>query len=197
MTKGVVIATCCHHKCSYSHYFGKEIMSEFGFTPSDCELLFWMSGWALCGHAGCCGQDQVESDCSPCTGQCSSPFANASASHRFETSQSRVLSPKFLLDERKVASVPAATIPKEGTTTLLPSAATPLASDLEECWMPRFDISRERRMVVGRLCKRIIDYGRAEQLRRMSTLRVKLVSFCDPSVSGENTLLVGYDDRIP
>jgi Methyltransferase TRM13 len=41
---GIAIATCCHHRCSWSAYTGKQLMSELGFSQRDFELLSWASG---------------------------------------------------------------------------------------------------------------------------------------------------------
>ncbi|GAB4817542.1 hypothetical protein N2152v2_004588 [Parachlorella kessleri] len=54
--QGLAVATCCHHRCSWRHYVGQEVLRGAGFSPEDFELLSWMTGWALCGHeapAGC------------------------------------------------------------------------------------------------------------------------------------------------
>ncbi|KAK9832324.1 hypothetical protein WJX74_006219 [Apatococcus lobatus] len=56
LNKGVAIATCCHHRCSWNQYVHPEFFLEQGFTAQEFELISWMAAWALCGHetpAGC------------------------------------------------------------------------------------------------------------------------------------------------
>lgn len=48
--RGAAIATCCHHRCAWQHYVGREVWAGLGLSPQDFEMASWMSGWALCGH---------------------------------------------------------------------------------------------------------------------------------------------------
>ena len=43
---GVVIATCCHHKCDWRSYVNKAFMSAAGFSESDFDRLRCLSSWA-------------------------------------------------------------------------------------------------------------------------------------------------------
>jgi tRNA:m4X modification enzyme len=49
---GLAVATCCHHRCAWRHFAGREAFAAAGFSPEEFELVAWMSGWALCGHDG-------------------------------------------------------------------------------------------------------------------------------------------------
>lgn len=49
---GVAVATCCHHRCTWRHFCGKQVLVSLGFDAVDFEVLCWMSGWALSGHRG-------------------------------------------------------------------------------------------------------------------------------------------------
>jgi tRNA:m4X modification enzyme len=41
---GVAVATCCHHRCSWRHFAGREEMEAAGFDGEDFELISWMTG---------------------------------------------------------------------------------------------------------------------------------------------------------
>ena len=43
---GLVVATCCHHACSWNDYTGKEWLLDQGFTSSDFDILVKWSAWA-------------------------------------------------------------------------------------------------------------------------------------------------------
>ena len=47
--KGIMIALCCHHRCSWRSYVGKQFLQEQGFSREDFQLLTSISSWATCG----------------------------------------------------------------------------------------------------------------------------------------------------
>jgi len=46
---GILIALCCHHRCEWSPYVGKEFLTEQGFTEEDFSLLTSITSWCTCG----------------------------------------------------------------------------------------------------------------------------------------------------
>ncbi|NXG23759.1 TRM13 enzyme, partial [Grallaria varia] len=46
---GIVIALCCHHKCDWTHYVGREFFKSVGLGPVEFHYLQRMSSWATCG----------------------------------------------------------------------------------------------------------------------------------------------------
>ncbi|KAK6629621.1 hypothetical protein RUM43_003438 [Polyplax serrata] len=46
---GVVMAFCCHHRCTWTSYAGKEFLLQKGFTPEEFSALCSISSWATCG----------------------------------------------------------------------------------------------------------------------------------------------------
>lgn len=47
--KGVVLALCCHHCCSWPQYVGRPFLQNLGFTAEEFHLLSCLSSWATCG----------------------------------------------------------------------------------------------------------------------------------------------------
>ncbi|XP_078377457.1 tRNA:m(4)X modification enzyme TRM13 homolog isoform X2 [Oculina patagonica] len=47
--KGVVLALCCHHCCSWPQYVGRPFLQNLGFTAEEFHLLCCLSSWATCG----------------------------------------------------------------------------------------------------------------------------------------------------
>ena len=47
--KGIVLALCCHHCCSWPQYVGRPFLQNLGFTGEDFHLLCCLSSWATCG----------------------------------------------------------------------------------------------------------------------------------------------------
>lgn len=46
---GVVIALCCHHRCDWRHYVGKEYFRALGLGAAEFYYFQRMSSWATCG----------------------------------------------------------------------------------------------------------------------------------------------------
>ncbi|XP_032685002.1 tRNA:m(4)X modification enzyme TRM13 homolog isoform X2 [Odontomachus brunneus] len=46
---GLVIAFCCHHRCEYSSYVGREYLLQCGFTVNEFPILCSIVSWATCG----------------------------------------------------------------------------------------------------------------------------------------------------
>ncbi|NXL90262.1 TRM13 enzyme, partial [Alectura lathami] len=46
---GIVIALCCHHKCDWTHYVGREFFRSVGLGPREFHYFQRMSSWATCG----------------------------------------------------------------------------------------------------------------------------------------------------
>ncbi|ESP05541.1 hypothetical protein LOTGIDRAFT_102700 [Lottia gigantea] len=50
--KGVVIALCCHHRCTWKSYVGKEFIRSVNLTSTDFNIMSSMSSWATCTWKG-------------------------------------------------------------------------------------------------------------------------------------------------
>ncbi|XP_063110903.1 tRNA:m(4)X modification enzyme TRM13 homolog isoform X2 [Cavia porcellus] len=47
---GIVIALCCHHRCDWRHYVGKEYFRALGLGAVEFHYFQRMSSWATCGR---------------------------------------------------------------------------------------------------------------------------------------------------
>ncbi|XP_028918501.1 tRNA:m(4)X modification enzyme TRM13 homolog isoform X1 [Ornithorhynchus anatinus] len=46
---GIVIALCCHHRCDWTHYVGKEFFRALALGPVEFGYFQRLSSWATCG----------------------------------------------------------------------------------------------------------------------------------------------------
>ncbi|XP_024936538.1 tRNA:m(4)X modification enzyme TRM13 homolog isoform X2 [Cephus cinctus] len=46
---GLIIAFCCHHRCEYASYVGKQYLAKCGFTADEFPILCSVASWATCG----------------------------------------------------------------------------------------------------------------------------------------------------
>lgn len=49
LVSGLAVALCCHHRCDWRHYVGKEFFRQRGLGPEDFAAFQRMSSWATCG----------------------------------------------------------------------------------------------------------------------------------------------------
>ncbi|KAJ3599571.1 hypothetical protein NHX12_033530 [Muraenolepis orangiensis] len=54
---GLAIALCCHHRCEWRHYVGKQFFREMGLGASEFSTFQRMSSWATCDG---CPDDQTK-----------------------------------------------------------------------------------------------------------------------------------------
>lgn len=47
--KGIVLAVCCHHRCNWESYVGKDFFLDSGFSAEDFHLIITLSSWYTCG----------------------------------------------------------------------------------------------------------------------------------------------------
>lgn len=45
---GIVLALCCHHRCTYNAYVGHVFLQEAGFLPEEFYILTALTSWATC-----------------------------------------------------------------------------------------------------------------------------------------------------
>ena len=48
-TKTILIALCCHHRCDWNIYVGKDFLLSHNFKAEDFSLLCGLTSWATCG----------------------------------------------------------------------------------------------------------------------------------------------------
>lgn len=46
---GLVMAPCCHHRCTWKNFIGREYFVELGFDKSSFRAICGISSWATCG----------------------------------------------------------------------------------------------------------------------------------------------------
>jgi len=48
--EGIVIALCCHHRCTWNSYANKPYIEKLGLTRKDFDVIAKLSTWATCGR---------------------------------------------------------------------------------------------------------------------------------------------------
>ena len=42
--RGLAVAPCCHHRCSWQHYVGRDLFTRLGLSALEFEIISWMTG---------------------------------------------------------------------------------------------------------------------------------------------------------
>uniref|UniRef100_A0A336MJC2 tRNA:m(4)X modification enzyme TRM13 n=1 Tax=Culicoides sonorensis TaxID=179676 RepID=A0A336MJC2_CULSO len=50
MTKGFIIALCCHHRTSYGDFTGRTFLDENKIDSNTFKIITKMTSWGICGH---------------------------------------------------------------------------------------------------------------------------------------------------
>ncbi|PIK33833.1 putative tRNA:m(4)X modification enzyme TRM13-like, partial [Apostichopus japonicus] len=130
LVKGVAMATCCHHCCTWNSYVGKDFLAVHGFSRIEFEALIRMSSWCVCGTRSEHGEEKMETK---------SHSQNGEAE-------------------------------KETLTSAL-------------------GLTIQQREEIGHMCKRVLDAGRLEFLRK-NGLTGNQVQYVKPSVTLENIMIL-------
>ncbi len=93
-------------------------------------------------------------------------------------------------EEQQAADAVAAAAPEEEHTL-------PVEAEAEGGGGYGRGLSREEKLVIGTACKRLIDYGRLEYLRRTCGLVAEVVLYCEPAVSPENSCILAWTKQAP
>jgi len=190
---GVVIATCCHHKCSWGTYCNRPFFEELGISAEDFQLLTVISSWATSGAAdggagsgdrGGLGLNARDDAANAPYNAPIAPNAAADAQHGAPNAQhDALIAPNAAADAQHGA--PNA----QHDASLLGEHenADPEAAQLGALLDGRIDAPTRRQL--GRMCKRLLDTGRLRYLAQHG-YSVRLQTYVDEIVSPENMLIV-------
>ena len=166
---GVVIATCCHHKCSWGTYCNRPFFEELGIFAEDFQLLTVISSWATSGAAGGSG-DRRGGGLNARDDAANAPYNAPNASNAAPDAQHGAPNAHHdapLLGEHENADPEAAQL-----------------GALLDGW-----IDAPTRRQLGRMCKRLLDTGRMRYLAQHG-YSVRMQAYVDEIVSPENMLIV-------
>ena len=169
---GVVIATCCHHKCSWGTYCNRPFFEELGISAEDFQLLTVISSWATSGAAG--------------GGAGSGDRGGGGLNARDDAANAPYnapIAPNAAADAQHGAPNAQHDAPLLGEH----ENADPEAAQLGALLDGRIDAPTRRQL--GRMCKRLLDTGRLRYLAQHG-YSVRLQTYVDEIVSPENMLIV-------
>ena len=172
---GVMIATCCHHKCTWASYCNQPFLRRLGLGEQDFQLLTLLSSWATNGGGGGGGRSGGGGGSSGGGGGGGGSGGSGGGSGSTVCGAS---------SGGRAVSVPAAPADEPQDEH---ASADPEALRLGDALSARFDAASRREL--GRMCKRLLDTGRLHYLEAHG-YSARLQAYVEESVSPENTLLL-------
>jgi tRNA:m4X modification enzyme len=170
--RGVGIATCCHHACSWDDYAGADWLSQcHGFTSAEFEVMKHWSGWAHTLRIGAnASSDRLTSDrVSPDGGETTDAVSGGASS----------------IGNAPTADGPSPDLDGDDEDDGGDEHAVIISSKI-----PRPEgLSYTEMSEIGKMVKRVIDQGRVEYLRSFG-ISAHQVKYCDPSLSPECFMIV-------
>ncbi|KAG6448492.1 hypothetical protein O3G_MSEX005517 [Manduca sexta] len=177
--KGIVLATCCHHRCEHAGYIANKQLQDLGINSEDLNAMLGMVSWATCGYGrsrevrkrleaqkNSEQATEYQTDLDHSEDQADSELNDLSDSK----DQSDSLSSK---DQNCNLS-----IEEESTPT-----------DHNDVSNFKAQLTKEYKEQVGRKAKALLDWGRVLYLREKG-FEAKLLYYVPTSVSLENVCIV-------
>ncbi|XP_006812702.1 tRNA:m(4)X modification enzyme TRM13 homolog, partial [Saccoglossus kowalevskii] len=176
---GIVIALCCHHKCLWRNYVGKDFFKCQGLTTKDFNVISLLTSWATCAIK----KQQLNSVEDPVL------HSNSSDSKVLDTSQAENV-------PEDNPHVTQSKCERCKSTNLSTRSCERNSEDVTGTSQNAFDKDKEgeyweidEREQIGKMCKRLIDIGRIKYLQSHG-FNVQLGHYVTPSVSLENVVLM-------
>jgi len=168
LPKGIMIALCCHHRCTWSTYVGQEFMQQCNVTPSEFNLLTRLSSWATCAQ-GKAQRLETKSSTSTHTEPSTQNIERSDSEKLNSATDQQTKDTQEVQDEHLAADM----------------ISSHLSSGLKK------SLSISKREEIGRMCKRIIDTGRLHYLRSKG-MDCSLREYVSQDVTPENVVLLAY-----
>ncbi|KAJ7390527.1 hypothetical protein OS493_024562 [Desmophyllum pertusum] len=165
--KGVTLALCCHHCCSWPQYVGRPFLQNIGFTAEDFHLLCCLSSWATCGI-----DVRLKKNLKINAGRTANNSAVNTDSDDWDSDE----------DNSDDISMQKATT--QGNTSENEKGKSENCD--EDKWSNYTVSEREE---IGRQCKRLIDAGRLWYLESHD-FSARLAFYVDSAISLENAVLL-------
>lgn len=165
LPNGIMIALCCHHRCTWETYVGKSFIESCGLSPQDFDLLTRLSSWATCARGRVRSNRKpdpngdIDSNPSKNTFQTETPEQSRLNAFK-ETKDDHISEDLIVLDKNSDLSL-------------------------------RELLSVSEREKIGRQCKRIIDTGRLLYLRSKG-MKASLREYVDEDTTPENVVLIAH-----
>jgi len=169
LPRGMMVALCCHHRCDWATYVGRDFMTSCGVTPREFDLLTRLSSWATCARTRVKNEEKVTEGSKPPEKKRKdirkNKLPNPTSDNKPQTEKQENR------QEKPVDHLATDLVTSAGSTHL------------------RESLSVTERESIGRKCKRLIDQGRLVYLTERG-LACCLRAYVDEEITPENVVLL-------
>ena len=181
--EAIVLALCCHHRCDWQTYTGKEFFTDLGLSARDFHLICSMTSWATCAtrtFLNKLAERATEGD-----------NENSEALKHIDDSKITEAEIEESEPERKRTKIDAnKEISDQQQKHSEPVGEHESPGDDGEYYHPRYgSLTPEQREAVGYQCKKLIDIGRLKFIESHG-FHVRLVKYTTSELSLENLALL-------
>ena len=181
----MVLALCCHHRCDWQTYTGKEFFTDLGLSAHDFHLICSMTSWATCATR--VFLDKLVERATYITNQnkaMDSKVKDVSQAQEKEGTEPERKRPK--VDDKDSSE----TAIQESESSSHPQHEHESPSDENHYYHPRYgSLTPEQREEVGYQCKKLIDMGRLRYIKGHG-FDARLVKYTTSELSLENIALL-------
>ena len=200
--EAIVLALCCHHRCDWQTYTGKEFFTDLGLTARDFHLICSMTSWATCATrtflnklAERATEDHENDEALKSKENSSITEIKAEIEENEpESKRTKIEDAKettsfdIKLKGSKTGSVESGSDQQQKHSEPAGEHDSPV--DDSEYYHPRYgSLTPEQREEAGYQCKKLIDMGRLKFIERHG-FHVRLVKYTTSELSLENVALL-------
>ncbi|XP_013389808.1 tRNA:m(4)X modification enzyme TRM13 homolog [Lingula anatina] len=188
--EGIIIALCCHHRCSWTHFVGKDFFTQHGLTGRDFQLVTSMSSWATCGYRP--NKKGVEKS-SSAQEPSKAPTPYSSLDQNLVKIENKTLVEENMPDQSETSSCQSDMKQKNHDKHIdehnSDDGGEHAKNEDSGYNHPRYGaLTPKQREDIGKQCKRLIDLGRMHYLKQKG-FQTQLMVYIPHTVSLENVVL--------
>ena len=187
--KGMMIATCCHHRCTWGSYVNRPFLESVGICEADFPIVCLLSSWAT--GASTTGASTTAASTTGASTMAAATTGAASEGRAEGSTKGGGETLGGLSQDASTPTLSSSAVDVSGSTRTAEeehSTADPEAlRAITQCLGERVD--RASRIELGRMCKQLLDTGRLRYLEAHG-YATHLQMYVPPDVSPENVLLV-------
>ncbi|XP_060524263.1 tRNA:m(4)X modification enzyme TRM13 homolog [Cylas formicarius] len=166
--RGCLLTFCCHHRCQWTGFVGKEFFQANNLIGQDFEIICGLTSWATCGNTHSREFEQESFD------------GDTIKRIKLDLARESVGINKSLINSRGNAVINEEYEHDKSTTGY---------NENEKKSHEKINLSRGEQEEIGRRCKNIINYGRLQFLQKQG-FSCFLHYYVDQSVTLENVCIV-------
>ncbi len=189
--ESIVLALCCHHRCDWQTYVGKDFFTELGVSAHEFHLICSMTSWATCATRTFLNKLSERGTEKPNDDSDDEKDAKRAKLENQDENANNDSDVNVAKNPGEESTKPTDSDTKSDQSHEKEPSEHPIDKDLVEMGNknyhhPRYgNLTPEQREEIGYQCKKLIDVGRVKYLESCG-FEVKLATYTTSELSLEN-----------